>query len=239
MRKEIPNWEGWMKSHSNDDGPVDEDIVDVQKALRAECHKRKRVYTKWIREGVLAANPIASYSFGPINLPADPDFFTSSRWNERRTNVPLPHNDETWSFVHRYWKGANSYRGIKAHIEAYGMRRPLFADMITNYDPQAGKLFHQCFAFRGENLTWPALILRTGNERILMAMYEWDWLTVPIVVLVRDCGFDPAMSAIWRLIQERSGLAGLTRDINRSVHQKGSFEEGLEELFKQHERSIK
>lgn len=239
MRKEIPNWEGWMKSHSNDDGSVDEDIVAIQTALRTECHKRKRVYTKWIREGVLADSPIATYSFGPINFPTEPEMFTSSRWNERRTNVPLPHDDETWSFVHRYWRRANSYRGIKAHIEQYGMRRPLIADMFTNYDPEGTKLIHRTFAFRGENLQWPALVMRTGNERILMAMYEWDWLTVPIVVLVRDCGFDPAMSAIWRLIQERSGLAGLTRDINRSVQQKGSLDEGLEALLEQYERSTR
>jgi len=231
MRSDIPGWAGWMKSHSNDDGPVDSDIVAIQKELRAECHKRKRVYTRWIREGVLADRPVATYSFGPINFPTDPRLFTSSRWNERRTNVPLPHNDETWRFVHRYWKGANSYRGIKAHIEQYGMRRPLMADMFTNYDPEAGQLIHRTFAWRGENLQSPSLILRTGNERIMMAMYEWNWVTVPIVVLVRDCGFSAAMSAVWKLIQENCGIAGLSREINRPVEDKGSFDFGLEELF--------
>lgn len=231
VRSEIPNWEGWMRSHSNDDGPIDPDIVKIRAKTRAECHRRKKAYTGWIRGGVLADNPIITHSFGPINLPADPELFTSSRWNERRTNVPLPYNDETWRFVWRFWHGANSYRGIKAHIEQYGMRRPLFADMFTNYDPQGSKLIHRTFAFRRENLQWPVLILRTGNERILMAMYEWGWNTVPVVILVRDCGFDSAMSALWTLIQERSGIGGLTREINRSIQEKGSLDEGLEEIF--------
>jgi len=220
-----------MKSHSNDDGPVDPDIVAIQKQLRTECHKRKGVYTRWIRNGVLADKPVATYSFGPINLPAHPELFTSSRWNERRTNVPLPYDEETWRFVHRYWRGANSYRGIKAHIEQYGMRRPLIADMFTNYDPDGGQLVHRTFAWRGENLDAPCLILRTGNERIMMAMFEWNWVTVPIVVLVRDCGFDPAMSAVWRLLQETSGLGGLSREINRQTEDRGSLDLGLEALF--------
>lgn len=231
MRTEIPFFSEWMRSHPDDDGPIDSDIVEVREEITRECFRRKAKYTKWIRDGVLSDNPVASFSFGPINLPADPSLFTSSRWSERRNHVPLPHDDETWRFIHRFWKRSHSYQGIKAHIEKYGMRRPLLADLFVNYDPLGGKLIHRAFAWRGENPSWPLMILRTGNERIMMAMYEWGWETVPVVLLVRDCGFDSAMSALLRLLHERSGLGGLTREIDRKVEDKGSLDLGLEVII--------
>jgi len=231
MKAKIPNWEGWMKSHSFDDGPVDPDIVELQEHIRRRVHSRKRQFTSWIRQGVLADSPIATYAFGPINLPCEPKLFTSSRWNERRTNIPLPHDRESWMLVHRYWKGSNSYRGIKTHIEQYGMRRPIFADMFVNYDPSNKKLMHRCFAWQGENWPWPVLILRTGNERIMMAMFEWDWITVPIIILARDCGFDPAMTAVWKLIHERSKIGGVSRDICRLADDKGDLDIGLNSIL--------
>lgn len=159
------------------------------------------------------------YRIGPLEFPLD--CFTSSRWHERRNKVPLPRTRDDWRFIYDWWKSAGSYHDIKKHIEDYGMRRPIEADFFVNYDPNGRQLFHRCFAFNLANLEWPFLILRAGNERLMMAMFDWGWNTITAIVFIRDCGFDPLIS---ELLSGAAEMIGTARPfINRPVSQKGKL----------------
>lgn len=220
---DIPSWQGWLRSAAHDDGKGPPQwILDRQAEIRRELHVRKKEYNPLIRRGLWEDQVLATYNIGPIDLPVDFGF-VSSRWHERRNCVPLACDEETWRFAWEYWKGADSYRGIKAHIEEHGMRRAILAEWFMNYDPDAGRLVHRCFAFRGEALQWPILILRTGNERLMMAWFEWGWKTIPTCIMVKDCGFDPAVSAGIRYLAETAPawLRKGWRYVNRPVEEKG------------------
>lgn len=225
MRERIPDWRSWLASYPNDDGKgPPEHILALQKKIRRECHARKRTYGPWIRRGILSDHPVAKYSLGPVELPLD--VFTSSRWCERRTKVPLPLDMAGWRTCWEFWRGASSYRAIQAHIEKYGMRRPIIADWVVNYDPAEGQMVDRAFAFRGQNPDWPFLVLRTGNERLMMAMFEWGWKTITTIVLVRDCGHCTAVSELLRHVVDLGvgvGLAKAKRGILRRVSEKGTL----------------
>lgn len=221
VREPIPDWRGWTKSQAGDSGPLPDHIAELVTSTRAEDHRRKKKYTRWIRRGVLADQSIAAYSFGPFDLPVD--IFTSSRWHERRTKIPLPVDEDGWRTCWEFWRGATSYRGIKSHIEEHGMRRPILAEWFVNYDPADNQLVHRAFAFRGENPRWPYLILRTGNERLMMAWFDWGWRTIPTVVIVRDCGHDQLVSGLLRWTAGEAVSRGLvgSRGICRRIDEKG------------------
>lgn len=225
VRDPIPEWKGFTKSHATDngDGPPRR-ILDLQRDIRAECHRRKTRYNPWLRAGVENDKPIAVYNLGPVDMPLD--VFTSSRWNERRTQLPLPFDREGWRTCWEFWRGAKSYREIRANVEKHGMRRPIIADWCVNFDPSAKRMVHRAFAFQLENPAWPFLVLRTGNERLLMAMFEWGWRTIPTMVAIRDCGHSPAMSALLRWFADcavRCGFANRSRGICRRVEDKGEL----------------
>jgi len=194
-RGPIPEFKAWMASYADDDGVgPPEWIVEERERIRKALYTRKREYTKWIREGILEKSVVKVYPIGPINFPIE--WFVSSRWCERRNYVPLARDEESWRFSWEYWKGAGSYRDIKGNIEKHGMRRAIYAFYYVNYDVEANKLQHPCFAYHLENLEWPMFIASTGNERIPMAWFEWGWKTVPTMVMVRDCGHSPEFSAL-------------------------------------------
>lgn len=225
MKKRIPEWRGWMKSKADDDGSgPPRSVEEIRREIRAECHRRKRLYDAWIHAGVLADDPVASYNFGPFDLPLD--VFTSSRWHERRTQLPLPIDREGWQICWEFWHRSNSYRGIKESVEQHGMYRPIIAEWFVNYDPKAGKLVHPCYAFHGENLPWPFLILRTGNERLMMAMFDWGWKTIPTQILVRDCGYSAAVSVMLRWLADEAIAGGmiLSKDAMRKVSDIDGFD---------------
>ncbi|UCG53543.1 MAG: hypothetical protein JSW58_08295 [Candidatus Latescibacterota bacterium] len=75
------------------------------------------------------------------------------------------------------------------------MRKPIEAELYINYSPKI-KLYHRALCFRGHNLDWPFLFLRRGNERLMMAWFEWGWRTIPAAIWVRDCGYSDAFSAL-------------------------------------------
>lgn len=202
MKKTIPEFSAFLKSHPWDSSDWDPPgwIEEKRKLIRAEMHRRKRAFTRWIRQGVLCQQVEASYCLGPFDLPVD--FFVTSRWHERRLQLPLACDWESWRTAWLWWRGARSYRGIKVHIERYGMRKPIWAEWFVNYDPEENKLIHQAFSYRGENLKWPFLILRTGNERLMMAQFEWDWHTVPVLIFVKDCGHSKAFSVLLKAVLE-------------------------------------
>lgn len=220
IREKIPNFRGYSSSFADDDGiGPPEWIKELRVKIGKEWQRRKKEFRAFHRRGILEDQVKRKYVFGPLEMPLD--CFTSSRWNERRTQVPLPRTRDDWHLIWKWWKRAGSYKNIKKHIEDYGMRRPIDADWFVNYDPNGKQLYHRCFAFTLRNLQWPFLILSTGNERLMMAMFEWEWETITTLIHVRDCGFDPVISSALNGLAEIVGCR--TRGINRSVSDKGTL----------------
>jgi len=225
MRDRIPDWKAWLSSYATDDGKGPPDhILALREATHRACYRRKRLYAPLIRRGILNDKPVRTYSVGPVELPLD--VFTSSRWCERRTDLPLPLDRAGWKLCWEFWRGARSYRSIRSHIEKHGMRRPIFADWVVNFDPECGQLEHRCFAYHLGSPGWPFLVLRTGNERLMMAMFEWGWETITTLVTIRDCGHSPEVTALLRHVVDFGvplGLAKASRGIRRSVSEKGGL----------------
>jgi len=190
----IPDFRAYLKSNPWDsaDCPVPEWIDRMRQEIRSDLHKRKREFTRWIRGGLVSKNVLCKYKAGPIDLSLG--MFVSSRWHERRLQLPLAKNLETWAIAWLFWRGARSYCAIKKHIEKYGMRKPIQAEWFVNYDPS--KMIHQCYSYQMRNNDWPFLILRTGNERLLMAMFEWGRKTIPVTLWVLDGGYSKTFSII-------------------------------------------
>lgn len=215
-RNRVPNY----KVFSRCSVACSPEIEVRRKEVWAKVHSEKRKFRRWFSMGIYEDNVVAAYSVGPVSLPLD--WFVSSRWTERRTKVPLACDEETWHFAWQYWREAESYRYIKAHIEKYGMIRPIYADWYVNCLPE--RPVHRCFAVRGENLEWPFLIARTGNERLLMARYEWDWKTIPTVIVIRDCGASDLISALLPLTaQSIAASVGGSRWMKRPVEDTGDI----------------
>ncbi len=193
-REPIPDWKGWTVSHAGDGGrKIPEWLREIRHKNMEELIRRKPRWKGWLRAGVAGEHPVAAYNVGPVDLPLG--FFTSSRWCERRpARLPLPLDRAGWWIAWQYWQGAGSYLGIKSHIEKYGMRRPIVADWFVNFKP--GQLLCKAYVFRVSNPDWPHLILRAGNERLMMALFEWDWVTIPAMLRVVDCGHSPEFSAM-------------------------------------------
>ena len=215
-RNKIPDFVGWAKSNYGDNEDPPEHIKELVKETRVFVQKNKRKYTKRIRAGVTGdrrsdRNPVGfvrTHIFGPFDLPLS--FFTSSRWNERRTNIPVPMDEESWRTCWEFWKSAYSYIDIKAHCERYAMRRAILADYVVNFDPEANHLMHRCFCMFDKLPDWPQLILKTGNERLMMAMFEWGWKTIPTCIVVRDCGYNPMVTELLHWLDEKAVLHGFS-----------------------------
>lgn len=204
----IPDFKAFLGSKPD---VVKEDIERLRDSIRRQIHERKLEYRAWAKRGL--AKPVASYSFGPFDLPLD--FFASTRWNERRTKLPLAKDEATWRIAWEYWRTAKSYQVIKASIEKHGMLRPVYADWYLNADLDLP--VHGAFLFGMENPKWPQLLLRTGNERLMMAWFEWDWKTIPTVIVVRDCGRSQLISSLLRAVSDTGFIPRYSRNICRRV----------------------
>jgi len=197
-----------------------EKVEAERKRIWREVHEKKLDFKAWFKKGICSDKVHKSYSYGPIALPLD--FFVSSRWHERRTRIPLACDEESWHFAWRYWRDAESYRHIKENIETNRLWRPIYCDWFINCPP--GVAWHRCFAMKCENPKWPFLVARTGNERLLMARYEWAWETIPAVVILRDCGESKLFSALLEVVARRLAeqLNG-PRWLKRPHTDKGAF----------------
>lgn len=196
--KQIPDFRAYMKStpkDSNYEPPAH--IEELRQDIKKKLNAQKRRFTRRIRQGVIADKWVGTYVVGPFEFPLD--FFLTSRWYPRRLQLPVAKDKESWRTAWQWWQGARSYRGIKAHIEKYGMRKPIWAEWFVNYDPREKKLLHRAYCLEEDESDWPFLILRTGNERLLMAWFEWGWETISTMVWIRDHGWDPAFSALLKV----------------------------------------
>lgn len=211
MRSEIPDWKAWLKG--GEVQPPDW-IEQLRRDIWTRLHATKADWQGGMKKKPWSSGkPVATYNLGPFEFPLDS--FASSRWHPRRTRLPVCLTRSDWRIAWQYWRSAQSYKSIRENIEKHGMRRPIIAEWFTNGDPER-PLAHGCFATVKKTPTWPFLVARTGNERLLMAMFEWEWETIPTVLMVRDFGHDPAVSCLLRWVAEqcpwRSGM-GIVRRV--------------------------
>lgn len=219
----IPNYRKWVEAFTSIEKIIiPKRIQEIQKTIKGELSERKCLYHPKMKRGIVGDKYVNTFVFGPIDLPVDLPF-VSSRWHERRNKLPLACDEKTWRLAWKFWESAGSYKAIKAHIERYGMQRAIIAEMCVNYDVTKDQFLHRCFCFKGENPEWPFLILRTGNERLMMAWFEWGWKTIPTSIMIRDCGHNRAISAGFCYLAEvaPAWLKRGWRYCNRPVSEKG------------------
>lgn len=211
---DIPEFKRLNISHATDSGSLPEELTEVISKTYKEVLINKKRWKPLLKKTPRVST---SYVIGPINMPIDS--FVSCRWNELRTKVPLAMDESSWRWAWRFWRGANSYKKIKSNIEKHGMRQAILAEVYLNHEP--GFIWHKCIAFRGENPEWPILITISGNERIMMAWFEWNWKTIPTMIVIRDCGFSDIFSEVLKWYY-RKKLRKLkkTKCIYRSIYEK-------------------
>ena len=168
-------------------------IQQIQNKNEATKKQRKQKYKKL--KHLERQKPISIYRWGPFDIPLCN--LISSRWTPLRTHLPLAKNWETWRIAWRFWRRADTYLEIKEHIEKYGMQNPIALHCYLNYDPVYKQSVHKSCWFEEEA---PLFIVKNGNERLLMAMFEWNWKTIPAIIGIRDYGFDPLISKFLKAI---------------------------------------
>lgn len=175
-------------------GPHPAWIDDLRKQVRASVHARKPELRS---KKILARDKRRPVVFGPVQLPVS--WLCSSRWCETRTNLPLARNRETWRIAWLFWRTSQTYAQIKESIERFGMREPIRTDYYLNWDPTDDRVVpHSCLVFSMKTFRDHPFVVGVGNERSLMAQFEWGWTTMPAIVCVRDYGHDSSISAALR-----------------------------------------
>lgn len=188
----------YRRQESCEPGPHPKWIDDLRIEVRKEVHAKKLD-----RRGkkILARNKVRPVIFGPMRLPIE--WLCSSRWCETRTNLPLARDRETWKIAWEFWRTAETYRRIKESIETFGMRDPIRVDLYLNWNHADSTILpHGCLAFSMEHYHKTPFITGTGNERCLMAQFEWNWKSIPSIVCVRDYRHNPHVSVALRFVSK-------------------------------------
>lgn len=198
-------------------------VKSVESIVRLRVDSFRKYVPALVLDNYLERRIKRTIALGVVDLPIDS--FVSSRWHPFRTGLPLAYDYNTWRFAWHFWREAKTYKAIKRSIEQNGLTHAIAADWFVNYDPRLEPIAHRAFIFHGKAPRWPMFVLRTGNERLMMAWFEWGWASIPVSLRLRDCGFCPKMSEFFKLIGmffRFASHAGATK-IFRKIDQIGCF----------------